>query len=48
VYACLSGDRYHHGEAGRQLGDRLAAIYPGVRRLVATNRAYLADAARHQ
>jgi hypothetical protein len=48
VHAYLSGDRYHHGGTGQKPGDRLAAIYPSVRRLVATNRAYLADAAWHQ
>jgi hypothetical protein len=46
VYAYLAGDGYHHDEADEALGDQLAGIYPGVRRLVASNRAYPADAAR--
>lgn len=46
VYAYLAGDGYHHDAVDEALGDQLAAIYPGVRRLVATNRAYLADAVR--
>ena len=45
VYAYLAGD-YHHDEADGQLGDELAGIYPGVRRLVASSRAYLARKAQ--
>ena len=44
VYDWLAGG-YHNDAADAALAGRLAEIYPGVRRLVASNRAYLAYAA---
>ena len=46
VHDCLAGG-YHCDEADVALADRLAEIYPGVRQLVASNRAYLARKARY-
>jgi hypothetical protein len=43
VYDALL-DGYHNGDPDRQLARQLAEIYPGVRRVVRSNRAYLAHA----
>jgi hypothetical protein len=43
VYDYLAGG-YHNDEADGQLAGKLEQIYPGIRRLVTNNRAYLAHA----